>query len=161
MEELKDVIISKVKSAFPDALFDVYEFRGELALNTDHQKIVPVLSLLKDDPELQFIMCEDVTAIDNATRKNRFSMVYHVYSMKHQFRLRIKTQLPAETAESITSVYPGANWYERETYDMFGIHFNNHPDHRRMYMPEDFEHFPLRKEFPLMGIQGSLRLPKK
>jgi NADH-quinone oxidoreductase subunit C len=108
-------------------------------------------------------MCEDVTAIDEARKKNRFTAVYHIYSFKHNYRLRIKANVDDASCsiDSVTPIYRSAEWYERETYDMFGIKFNNHPDLRRMYMPEEFEYHPLRKEFPVMGIPGSLSLPKK
>ena len=108
-------------------------------------------------------MCEDITAIDWAKRKNRFTVVYHIFSLKNKFRLCLKADVDEEDCkiDSVTSVWKTANWHERETYDMYGIAFNNHPDLRRMYMPEDFEYHPLRKDFPLMGIPGSLSLPKK
>ena len=83
--------------------------------------------------------------------------------MKYNFRLRLKVDVDESdcTIDSVSSVWQAANWQERETYDMYGIKFNNHPDLRRMYMPEEFEYHPLRKDFPLMGIPGSLPLPKK
>ena len=90
-------------------------------------------------------------------------MVYFIFSMKNKFRLKIKADLPdgIEKIDTISTVWKSANWAEREVYDMYGIEFNNHPDLRRMYMPESFEYHPLRKEFPVMGIPGSLPLPKK
>jgi NADH-quinone oxidoreductase subunit C len=83
--------------------------------------------------------------------------------MKNNFRLRLKADVDESdcSIETVTSVWRSANFQERETYDMYGIKFNNHPDLRRMYMPEEFEYHPLRKEFPLMGIPGSIPLPKK
>ncbi|HRI46716.1 MAG TPA: NADH-quinone oxidoreductase subunit C, partial [Ignavibacteriaceae bacterium] len=107
--------------------------------------------------------CEDITAIDWASRTNRFTMVYHLFSLKNKFRLRLKTDVDDSTTsiESVSSIWRTANWQEREVYDMYGINFLNHPDLRRMYMPEEFEYHPLRKEFPVMGIPGSLPLPKK
>jgi NADH-quinone oxidoreductase subunit C len=89
--------------------------------------------------------------------------VYNIFSIKHNFRLRLKAGVDESdgSVDSVSSVWQAANWHERETYDMYGIKFNNHPDLRRMYMPEEFEYYPLRKDFPLMGIPGSLPLPKK
>lgn len=159
--ELKETILDKVKNAFGSAVQEVNEFRDELALTVLQDKLLDICRFLKEDPELEFNVCEDVTAIDWAKRNNRFTLVYHIYSLKNRYRLRIKVNLTGETAESVSSIWPGANWYERETFDMYGITFSNHPDMRRMYMPEDFEYHPLRKEFPLMGIPGSLPLPKK
>ena len=118
---------------------------------------------MKNDPDLQFVMCKDVTGIDWAIRKNRFTTVYHVYSFTLHLNLRLKADIEETPPQidSVTSVWQSAEWYERETWDMYGIKFLNHPDLRRMYMPEGFEHHPLRKDFPVLGIDGSLPLPKK
>lgn len=159
--EFKDLIIEKVKSRFSDSLQAIEEFRGDLAFTFNSKRIVELAQLLHNDPELQFEICEDVTAIDWASRKNRFTIVYHVYSLKNNFRLRIKANLDSEEIDTISNVWPSANWYERETFDMYGIKFKNHPDLRRIYMPEEFEYYPLRKEFPVMGIPSSIPLPKK
>jgi NADH-quinone oxidoreductase subunit C len=159
--EFKELIIEKVKNRFGELLQAVEDFRGDLSITFNCIKIVELAHFLNDDPELQFEICKDVTAIDWATGKNRFTVVYHVYSLKNNFLLRIKTNLESEEIDSVTEVWKAANWYERETYDMYGINFKNHPDLRRVYMPEEFEYYPLRKEFPLMGIPGSIPLPKK
>lgn len=161
--ELKETILEKLNSALPNVQLTVNEYKGELSLTFDKIHITEVCRFLKEDPDLAFNMCEDVTAIDWSTSKNRFTMVYHIFSMKNKFRLRLKCTLEESdlNIDSISSIWKTADWEERETYDMFGINFNNHPDLRRMYMPEEFEYFPLRKEFPLMGIPGSLNLPKK
>lgn len=159
--EFKELLLSKLESAPFGKPLDIIEYREELTILIDHLQIVTACRFFKEDPDLLFSMCEDVTAIDWAVKKNRFTVVYHIYSLKNNFRLRIKTNLPGTEAESVTSVWQSANWYERETFDMYGIHFNNHPDLRRMYLPEEFEYHPLRKEFPVLGIPGSLPLPKK
>ncbi|HEX2865448.1 MAG TPA: NADH-quinone oxidoreductase subunit C [Ignavibacteriales bacterium] len=159
--ELKEVIIEKLNGTIKDAVLEVSDFRGDLCLVIRPEKFLQTCRFLKDDDELGFDMCEDVTAIDWAKRKNRFTTVYHVYSLKNKFRLRLKVNLEGEMAESVTSIWASANWYERETFDMFGIKFTGHPDLRRVYMPEEFEYHPLIKEFPLLGIPGSIPLPKK
>lgn len=161
--ELKETILEKLKSALHTVQFTVNEYKGELSILFDKVHIVEVCRILKEDPDLAFNFCEDVTAIDWSTRKNRFTMVYHIFSMKNRFRLRLKCTLEESdlSIDSVSSVWKTADWEERETYDMFGIDFKNHPDLRRMYLPEEFEYFPLRKEFPLMGIPGSFNLPKK
>jgi NADH-quinone oxidoreductase subunit C len=161
--DFKNEIIEKLSASFPSSVISHDEFRDELSLNIERARLLDVLKFLKEDESLKFEMCEDVTAIDQARKKNRFTAVYHIYSFKHNFRLRIKTDVDDATCsvDSVTPVYKSAEWYERETYDMFGIKFTNHPDLRRMYMPEEFEYHPLRKEFPVMGIPGSLSLPKK
>lgn len=158
----KELVIEKLKNQFSDSIVEVADFRDDLSVLIKKEKIVDVAKFLKNESDLQFLMCKDVTAIDWATRKKRFTVVYHIFSLKDNFNLRIKTNLDDEPwqIESVTSVWPGANWYERETYDMYGIVFVNHPDLRRMYMPEGFQYHPLRKDFPVLGIPGSLPLPK-
>ena len=161
--ELQELIIQKLQKNFPDSFISSNVYMGDLSVKVDKKDIVKICTFLKEDSELLFVLCEDVTAIDWSKRKNRFTVVYHIFSLKHNFRLRIKADVDESdcTIDTISSVWKTANWEEREVYDMFGISFNNHPDLRRMYMPEDFEHYPLRKDFPLMGIPGSLSLPKK
>ncbi|MEG8990251.1 NADH-quinone oxidoreductase subunit C [Ignavibacteria bacterium 4148-Me] len=161
--EFKELIIQKVKEQFDNSIEEIKEFRGDLSITIKKEKIVELAKLLKENNDLHFETCIDVTAIDWATRKNRFTVVYHVYSYKNNFTLRIKANIDDNPPqiESVTSVWKSANWYERETYDMYGIIFINHPDLRRIYMPEGFEYHPLRKDFPVLGIPGSLPLPDK
>jgi len=161
--DVKEFIINKVKDKFGDAVEEVSHFRDDLAITIRKDKIVELAKFLKEEDELQFVMCKDVTAIDWATRKKRFTAVYHVYSFKLNYTLRIKSNIDVEppVIESVASIWKSAEWYERETFDMYGIKFTNHPDLRRMYMPEGFEYHPLRKDFPVLGIPGSLPLPKK
>jgi NADH-quinone oxidoreductase subunit C len=161
--DLKTLIPQKLKEKFPSIEIEVSDYRDELTIKFDKKIILDVCSFLKSDAELEFAWCSDITAIDWATRKNRFTVVYNIFSMKHNFRLRLKCDVDESdcSIDSVSSVWKAANWQERETYDMYGIKFNNHPDLRRMYMPEEFEYYPLRKDFPLMGIPGSLPLPKK
>ena len=160
---LKALIPQKLKEKFSTVEFEVSDYKDELTLKIDKKFIVEVCTFLKSDPELEFKLCSDITAVDWATRKNRFTVVYNIFSLKHNFRLRLKTDIDESdcSIDSVTKVWQASNWQERETYDMYGIKFNNHPDLRRMYMPEEFEYHPLRKDFPLMGIPGSLPLPKK
>lgn len=161
--EIKDLLVDKVNKEFGDSIKEVSDFRNDLCITISKEKIVELAKFLKDNEELQFIMCKDVTAIDWATRKNRFTVVYHVYSFKNNYELRIKANIEKEPCEidSVANIWLSANWYERETFDMYGINFINHPDLRRMYMPEGFQYNPLRKDFPVMGIPGSLPLPYK
>ena len=163
MTALKELITQKLKDNFGNVVFEINEFRDELTILFDKKNIVEVCRFLKNDDDLQFKLCEDVTAIDWARKKERFTVVYHIFSIKNGFRLSLKADVDESdcSIDSIASVWKTADWEERETYDMYGIIFNNHPDLRRMYMPEEFEYYPLRKDFPLMGIPGSNPLPKK
>ena len=161
--ELKDLVIQKLNDKFKDVHCEFVEYRNELTIIFDKKNIVDVCKFLKDDGDLQFNLCEDVTAIDWAKPKSRFTIVYHIFSLKNNFRLSLKSNVDESdcSIDTVSSIWKTADWEEREVYDMYGIKFNNHPDLRRMYMPEDFEYHPLRKDFPLMGIPGSLPLPKK
>ena len=163
MASLNELIKQKLKDNFGEVNFEFSEFRDELTVSFDKKNIYEVCRFLKNDEELQFKLCEDVTAIDWARSKNRFTVVYHIFSIKNGFRLALKADVDESDCniDSVSSVWKTANWEERETYDMYGIIFNNHPDLRRMYMPEEFEYYPLRKDFPLLGIPGSNPLPKK
>lgn len=162
--EFRELVTTKTKEKFGSDVVDITNFRDDLSIEIKPEKLLSFCKFLKEDSELDFAMCVDVTAIDWAKRKNRFTTVYHIYSLTNNFNLRIKSTIEdAKNPEidSVTSVWKSADWYERETWDMYGIKFKNHPDLRRMYMPETFEYHPLRKDFPVMGIPGSLPLPKK
>ena len=161
--ELKELIQQKLKDNFTEASFEFSEFRNELSVKLNKKYILQVCKFLKENSDLEFLLCEDITAVDWATRKNRFTVVYHIFSIKNNFRLVLKSDVDESenNIDSVSSVWKTSDWQERECYDMYGIKFNNHPDLRRIYMPEEFEYHPLRKDFPLLGIPGSLPLPKK
>jgi NADH-quinone oxidoreductase subunit C len=160
---MKEKILKKNKEHFPSSLESVIEFRGELSLVIKKSDIVNVCQLLRDDSEMSFDLLVDVCGVDCARQTDRFEVIYNLYSLKNKFRLRLKVKVDESDLHvpTVTNIWHSANWNERETYDMFGILFDGHPDLRRIYMPEEFEHFPLRKDFPLMGIPGSLSLPRK
>ena len=157
------VVLEKLKTRFADVVLEANEFRDELTVVVPRERIVDMCRFLKEDPQLQFDLLADVCGIDMYTPAKRFGVIYNLYSMKNRHRIRLKVFTEEEDPKvpTMTGVYGTANWHERETFDMFGIIFEGHPDLRRVYMPEDFEHYPLRKDFPLMGIPGSLSLPKK
>lgn len=167
MNERFNKIIEFVKSIASEA--KEYIFRNQLTLTVPKDKLVEVCKQLKTNPEMAFDMLIDTTAIDWLDKKDkRFEVVYFLYSNKYKSRVRIKTVIDENdcTCPSLTGVWQSANWYERETYDMYGIKFIGHPDLRRFYMPEDYVNpetgepiYPLRKDFPLRGIPDSLPLP--
>lgn len=125
--------------------------RGELSLEISPAGIVRVCRFLKDD--LRFVRLSTVTAVDWYPAEPRFEVVYHLHSLDRNERLRLKCRLPGSAPEidSVTCVWQGANWYERETFDLFGVRFRNHPDLRRIMLPEDWEGHPLRKDAPVTG----------
>jgi len=126
---------------------------GELTLNVAAGDIVEILTFLKRDVQCQFISIIDVCGADYPARLRRFDVVYHLLSPRQNIRIRVKVQTDEETpVPSVTSVYPGADWFEREAYDLYGILFTGHPDLRRLLTDYGFEGHPLRKDFPLTGF---------
>ena len=119
----------------------------------DASRIVPVMRFLRDDPDLQFDMLTDLTAVDWLGRGPRFDVVYHVFNHETNHRVRMKvTAGEDDEVPSVTPVWAGANWCEREAYDMYGIRFADHPDPTRILMWEGFNGHPLRKDFPIEGV---------
>jgi NADH-quinone oxidoreductase subunit C len=163
MTPVFESLTNKLKERFGVAVESIYEFRDEVTLSVKKEIIDEVCRFLHDNTEWRFDICEDVTAIDWYEPVNRFEVVYHLFCLKHKIRIVLKAKVDERdcVVPTISSVYTGANWQEREVYDMFGIEFSDHPDLRRIYMPEDYEYFPLRKDFPLMGIPGSIPLPQR
>lgn len=156
-------IIEKMQSGLPGAYERHEEFRGDLTIVVRKDEIVRAARFIKEEPDLAFDLIIDVLGVDMYRPANRFEVVYNLYSLQHRRYLRLKVLVDEASlvVPTVTEVWPGANWHERETYDMFGIVFDGHPDLRRMYMPEEFEYYPLRKDFPLMGIPDSLPLPRR
>jgi len=134
---------------------DVIEFNvafNELTLNVKRDQIVKVLSFLRDDANCKFVQLTDVCGVDYPEREERFDVVYHLLSMHHNQRVRVKVSTDEETTvPSVCGVFQSANWYERETWDMYGIMFDGHPDLRRLLSDYGFQGHPLRKDFPLTG----------
>ncbi len=125
----------------------------ELAITVAPDAIVEVVTLLRDDPELRFISFIDICGVDWPEREKRFDVVYHFLSPHTNHRIRIKVPVDADTAvPSISEVFPGATWFEREAYDLYGILFSGNPDFRRILTDYGFRGHPLRKDFPLTGF---------
>jgi NADH-quinone oxidoreductase subunit C len=125
---------------------------GELTLHSDAAKIVEVLTFLRDDAECRFVCFIDICGADYPEREKRFDVVYHLLSPYKNHRIRVKVQTDEEgTVPSAIAVFPAANWYERETFDLYGILFSGHPDLRRILTDYGFSGHPLRKDFPVTG----------
>jgi NADH-quinone oxidoreductase subunit C len=133
--------------------------RGDVQVLVPHTIIHDVLRKLKED--FGFTYFSDMVAADRFTSEDRFEVIWNLVSLKDRTRIFVKTRCSEEhpVLPTTTDIWPAANWNEREAYDMFGIQFEGHPDLRRLFLPEDFQYFPLRKEFPMMGVPGSLELP--
>jgi NADH-quinone oxidoreductase subunit C len=141
-------------AALGDALHSSKLAFGEVTLIVARDRIVEVLTKLRDDPELRFEVLLDITGVDWPAREDRFDVVYHLLSMRKNLRLRVKLATnETEPVPSVIPVFPTANWLERETYDMYGILFSGHPDLRRILTDYGFEGYPLRKDFPLTGYK--------
>ena len=146
-------VVDQLKEHFADAVQEASEGHGELTLVVSREQIVDICRFLKDDSVLRYNMLMDVAGVDYLGREPRFEVVYHLYSIPHNRRLRLKVRVPESdlVVPSVTSVWSTANWHEREAFDMLGIHFAEHPDLRRIYMPDDYPGHPLRKDFPILG----------
>ena len=150
-----DVTIRRLKERFPQAVLDASEFRGETVVVVRAADILPVCKFLRDDDQLAYDLLLFVSAIDQVDLglSPRFVALYQLDSLKHGRRLRLHAPLSGDTpiVDSVTPVWPAADWHERETYDMFGIQFRGHPEMRRILLPHDWVGHPLRKDYPLGG----------
>lgn len=125
---------------------------GELTLTVARDKIIDVLTTLRDDPACRFECLIDICGVDYPERPLRFEVVYHLLSLRKNQRIRVKLATDEDTpVASVIEIFPAANWFEREAYDMYGILFSNHPDLRRLLTDYGFQGYPLRKDFPLTG----------
>ncbi|WP_295555126.1 NADH-quinone oxidoreductase subunit C [uncultured Hyphomicrobium sp.] len=148
LTDLEAHISSKLSTAVLDKRIAV----GELTFVVEAERIVDVLMFLRTDPACRFEVLIDICGVDWPAREQRFDVVYHLLSPRLNQRIRVKLATDAETpVPSVISVFPAANWYEREAYDMYGILFSGHPDLRRLLTDYGFQGYPLRKDFPLTG----------
>ncbi len=158
LEKLQQLLTNKLREHFGDAIKELIEYRGELTLVADRKVIIPLMTMLRDDPDFQFNFLSHVTAVDYIAlgRDVRFDVVYHLYSIPKTHRLRVRAAVPEDdpTIDTVFGVWKTANFHERETFDMYGIIFKGHPDLRRILMPDDWEGHPLRKDFPLGGVKS-------
>jgi len=143
-------LVARLRAGVPDAVLASHAFRGDATAIVPREKLIEVCRFLRDDAELRFDMLLDVTAVDYLGRRPRFEVVYHLYSLPLNHRLRIKVALEESDPRvpSLVPVWVGADWLERETWDLYGIVFEGHPDLRRIYLYEEFQGHPLRKDYP-------------
>jgi len=151
-ERLND-LGTAITAALPGAVTGHMVAFGELTITAQAVDIVKIVTFLRDDPRCEFVNFIDVTAVDWPAREQRFDIVYHFLSPKQNLRVRVKTVTDETTpVPSIIEVFPGADWFERETWDLYGVMFTGHPDMRRLLTDYGFEGHPLRKDFPLTGF---------
>ena len=161
MTELTEQIKNKLSEAngFEGVVFS--ENINYPMIEVPKERLIEIATILRD--EFKFEQLRDVVSVDRFTKNDRFECLYNLYSLTHKTRIFLKVKLDSKKpeVESLYPVWQSANWAEREAYDMMGITFLNHPDPRRMYMMEEYEYYPLRKDYPLMGLPGAVTLPKK
>ncbi len=152
-------VVEALREEFGEHVLDAQVYAGEHTVFVEKARIRDVGRFLKEEQGFRYL--SDLGGIDRFTEEGRYEVFYNLISFDPPRRLRLKVRVEEDEAHvpSVVGVWRSANWNEREAYDMFGITFDEHPDLRRMYMPEDFEYYPLRKEFPLLGVPGSLPLP--
>ena len=144
--------ITALQAAVPDGVTQVSYWVGDWTIIVPVARLLDVARHLRDVPDAAFDMCSDVTATDWPLRPERFDVVLCLYSTRHRHRIRVKAKAGEhQPVPSMTAVWPAANWLEREVYDMFGVNITGHPDRRRILMPEDWQGFPQRKDYPLEG----------
>lgn len=142
----------QIALALPHSVISTRVAQGELTIDAPIEKLLGLLTYLRNEPNCHFSQLIDITAVDYPARPQRFDVVYHLLSVHQNQRIRIKAALAEDVpAPSVAELFPCANWYEREVFDMFGIPFSGHPDLRRLLTDYGFEGYPLRKDFPLTG----------
>jgi NADH-quinone oxidoreductase subunit C len=157
----KEKILEDLKQKFAENILEMSAQFGDDIIRFKKEALLDIVNFLKEEP-YAFTMLLDLTCVDYMGEEDRFEMVYHLFSLSHKLRLRFKTRLSEEEGkiDSLTPVFKNANWLEREAYDMFGIHFEEHPYLRRLFMYDGFEGHPLRKDYPLRKHQPKIPLRK-
>jgi NADH-quinone oxidoreductase subunit C len=148
-----DEVVTTIKEKFPQTVEETVCFRDEHTIRVKREHLLEVSRFLKEDPATTFNFLSDLCGVDYMGRKPRFEVVYHLYSMEHKHRLRMKVSLSESdlSIPSVVSIWKTANWHERECFDLLGITFSDHPDLTRILTPDGFKDHPLRKDFPLRG----------
>ncbi|MEK7484417.1 MAG: NADH-quinone oxidoreductase subunit C [Planctomycetota bacterium] len=156
--------IEKIKANFAEEILNIEEYSKQTFVSVKPQQIVAILKLLRDDSELSYDYLQDICGLDymNQGMPERFAVVYNLYSYKNSSHFRIKAFVPEEEPEidSVASLWAAADWAERETFDMYGILFKNHPNLIRILLPELYQGYPLRKDYPLRGRGERANFPK-
>jgi NADH-quinone oxidoreductase subunit C len=148
-------LVGRLKEKLGEAVMEASEFLGQLSIRIQPARIVEVCDLLKSDPETNFDYLSDLTCVHYPDHKDApFEVVYQLYSISRNDRVRLKAAVNGGGIDSVTGVWPAANWPEREVYDLFGVVFHNHPDLRRILLPPDWEGHPLRKDYPLEFVEN-------
>jgi NADH-quinone oxidoreductase subunit C len=149
----QDPIAQRLRALDPHSVAEVIEFRGERTLVVPRSHLFRVMQFLRDEPGLVFNFLSDISCVDRFPIEPRFELNYHLLSIprKDRVRLRVRIHAADPTVSSVVPVWPAANWLEREIFDLFGLRFEGHPELRRLFLPEDWEGYPLRKDYATTG----------
>jgi NADH-quinone oxidoreductase subunit C len=150
-----NAVVGALRSRNAKAVEEVVEFRGETTVVVPREALREVAQQCRQDAGLQFDLLSDATCLDRFPMEPRFELNYHLVSISRRDKLRLRVRLTGKdpVVDSLVSLWPGANWLEREVFDLFGIRFTGHPDLRRILLPDDWEGYPLRKDFPVEGYR--------
>ena len=149
------VVVAGLRAWSTNAIEEVIEFRGETTVVVARRLLRSVAERCRDDNGLQFNLLSDATCVDRFPMEPRYELNYHLVSIPLRQKVRVRVRLSSHdpVVDSLVPVWPGANWLEREIFDLFGIQFTGHPDLRRILLPDDWEGYPLRKDFPVEGYR--------
>ena len=146
-------VVELIKSLLNFCEYEISNSKNEITIMAKQKDIFSIIMFLKDNPSISMESLIDLTAIDYPSQEKRFTLAYNLLSVSKNLRIKVKTKISEDVPiQSVTDIYPNANWYEREVWDLFGIRFSGHPDLRRILTDYDFEGHPLRKDFPLSGF---------
>jgi NADH-quinone oxidoreductase subunit C len=156
-----NVVVEHLRAWNPNAIEEVIEFRGETTIVLPRKILRSVAERCREDAALQFNLLTDATCVDRYPHEPRFELNYHLVSIPRKDKIRLKVRLDSSdpVVDTLCPVWPGANWLEREIFDLMGIRFTGHPDLRRVLLPDDFEGHPLRKDFPVEGYRDVPMVP--
>jgi len=156
-----NVVVEHLRAWNPNAIEEVIEFRGETTIVLPRKILRSVAERCREDAALQFNLLTDATCVDRYPHEPRFELNYHLVSIPRKDKIRLKVRLDSAdpVVDTLCPVWPGANWLEREIFDLMGIRFTGHPDLRRVLLPDDFEGHPLRKDFPVEGYRDVPMVP--
>jgi NADH-quinone oxidoreductase subunit C len=154
-EQSAHVVVERLRGWNPRAVESVIEFRGETTVVVPRELLRGAGERLRDDSALRFNLLSDLTCVDRFPLEPRFELNYHLTSISRRDKIRLRVRVSGEdpVADTVTPIWPGANWMEREVFDLFGVRFQGHPDLRRILLPNDWEGHPLRRDFPVEGVR--------
>lgn len=161
MFETLESAVADLKSSFESSLVRHEEYKSEHNFFVKKDQVFSFCKALKE--KYGFNLLIDMVGTDRFTDDERFEVIYHLRNINKAWFIRVITWIDESdpVVDSVTGIWGAANWHEREVFDMIGVQFKNHPDMRRIYMPQDYQYFPMRKDYPLIGIEGSIPLPSK